>query len=73
MVHVSASGRCTLRDFYLCFSAVEFKIKYKRIFRLKVTSSLIISKCLSSIHLLAISTMFNLRNTLFVRVIIFKK
>ena len=26
-------------DFYLYFSAVEFKIKYKRIFRLKVTSS----------------------------------
>ena len=25
-------------DFYLYFSSVEFKIKYKRIFRLKVTS-----------------------------------
>ena len=39
MVHVSATGRCTLRDFYLYFSSVEFKIKYKRMFRLKVTSS----------------------------------
>ena len=35
MVHVSH----TQWDFYLYFSAVDVKIKYKRIFRLKVTSS----------------------------------
>ena len=40
MVHVSATGRCTLNGISTCiFSAVEFKIKNKRIFRLKVTSS----------------------------------
>ena len=56
------------------FSAVGFKIKSKRIFRLKVTSSFSNNfKIFVLDSLIGYFQLFELRNTLFIRVIILNK
>ena len=64
MVHVSATSRCTLNGISTCvFLLLGSRSNVREFSDYKLLLLyLIISKCLSEIHLLAISTMFKLRN-----------